>query len=330
MTDRNSTIQSPSKQVKRKRITTDEFIKRSKARHGDKFTYEHTVYKNCRVKVKVTCRKHGVVEVRMDGHLENYGCPHCGLENNSCRLSREDFIAKCVAVHGSLYDYSLVEYTGNKNHVKIICADHGVFLQVPSLHMSGAGCADCSKNRKITTEVFIRRSKALHGGKYGYQLVEVVGYNKPVKILCSKHGIFKQSVGVHLNGSGCPKCSNYGALTSDDFYRACVRNNKGQGVLYVIECLSGEESFFKIGITSHSAKARFKSGMPYSYNTVYEVMESPSVIYDLEVKLHAFLENYRYKPVIKFKGYTECFTTIKPIERLLKRLSTTEQLQLLA
>jgi len=59
-------------------------------------------------------------------------------------------------------------------------------------------------------------------------------------------------------------------------------------------------------------------------------MESPSVIYDLEVKLHAFLENYRYKPVIKFKGYTECFTTIKPIERLLKRLSTTEQLQLLA
>ena len=30
--------------------------------------------------------------------------------------------------------------------------------------------------------------------------------NKKIKIICKKHGDFKQTPGSHLNGSGCPKC----------------------------------------------------------------------------------------------------------------------------
>ena len=37
------------------------------------------------------------------------------------------FITKAKAIHGDLYDYSLVDYINNKTKVKIICSKHGVF-----------------------------------------------------------------------------------------------------------------------------------------------------------------------------------------------------------
>ena len=70
--------------------------------------------------------------------------------------------------------------------------------------------------------------------------------------------------------------------------------------------------------------------MPYDYTTEYEIEGEAGYIYDLEVKLHLLLKNKSYEPSIKFRGYTECFTTIKLVERLLKELSNTGQLQLIA
>ena len=34
----------------------------------------------------------------------------------------------------------------------------------------------------------------------------------PIKIICEKHGIFKQIANTHLRGSGCPKCVVYGGI----------------------------------------------------------------------------------------------------------------------
>ena len=70
--------------------------------------------------------------------------------------------------------------------------------------------------------------------------------------------------------------------------------------------------------------------MPYEYSVECVIDGEAGYIYDLEVKLHLLLKNKSYEPSIKFRGYTECFTTIKPITRLLKELSNTDQLQLIA
>ena len=32
--------------------------------------------------------------------------------------------------------------------------------------------------------------------------------NFPVKLICKKHGIFKQKASIHLSGCGCQKCNN--------------------------------------------------------------------------------------------------------------------------
>lgn len=51
----------------------------------------------------------------------------------------EYFINKAKEVHGDKYDYSLVEYKSTFYKIKII-GKNGVFLQLPSAHLSGSGC----------------------------------------------------------------------------------------------------------------------------------------------------------------------------------------------
>ena len=61
----------------------------------------------------------------------------------SQKLTTEEFIKKAREVHGDKYDYSKVEYVGNKAKVTIICTEHGEFLQSPHKHLSGHGCEKC-------------------------------------------------------------------------------------------------------------------------------------------------------------------------------------------
>lgn len=61
------------------------------------------------------------------------------------RATKEEFIEKARKIHGSKYDYSEVEYQGNKVHVKINCPEHGPFWQRPDSHAArGQGCPFCA------------------------------------------------------------------------------------------------------------------------------------------------------------------------------------------
>ena len=99
----------------------------------------------------------------------------------------------------------------------------------------------------------------------------------------------------------------------------CIKNNNGLGILYVIHCFNDTESFYKVGRTSLSVAIRFrnKSKLPYDYKVIYTIIDEPNTIYDLENKLLS-LRKYKYKPLISFKGETECFSDISLIEGILK------------
>lgn len=69
------------------------------------------------------------------------------------------FIEKAKEIHGNKYDYSLVDYIGSFDKVKIICPTHGVFEQTPNGHLNlRNGCPKCNsshgelKIRKILLE----------------------------------------------------------------------------------------------------------------------------------------------------------------------------------
>ena len=105
-----------------KRLTTEEFIEKARAIHGDKYDYSKVVYKTSQEKVIIVCPKHGEFLQRPNCHLNGAGCPKCC---NNTKKTAESFIEDARAIHGDKYDYSKVEYVNNKIPVCIICPKHG-------------------------------------------------------------------------------------------------------------------------------------------------------------------------------------------------------------
>lgn len=180
---------------------------------------------------------------------------------------------------------------------------------------------------------FFRQVEGVHAkGRYSYEKSVYISTHKKMIITCSVHGDYEQAPYNHVKGSGCPKCAYmFCGYSRTDFVELCDNRNDGYAYIYVLKCSNESECFYKVGRTSTSVQTRFTQGkMPYDYEVLYYITESASFVFDIEVRLHRLLSGCHYAPDIGFGGQTECFTTIKPIEKLLKELSTTEQLQLLA
>jgi len=131
-----------------KKQTKEEFIVKAKKIHGDKFDYTLVEYVNSKTKVKIVCPEHGIFKQSPNDHLSGYGCRDCQYIKTSKlnKFTNETFKMKANEQHNNQYDYSLVDYNGYENKVKIVCPEHGDFKQTPHLHLSGAGCQLCKES----------------------------------------------------------------------------------------------------------------------------------------------------------------------------------------
>jgi hypothetical protein len=186
-----------------KKITIEEFIKRSNLRHNNKYNYDQSLYLNSKEKIEIICPYHGVFYQLAGEHLRGCGCPDC---DPTKVLGIKKFISKAKQIHGDKYDYSLVDYISNREYIIIICPKHGEFKQVPEAHLRKQGCPKCSTNQKRTTEEYIKLCNDVHGEIYDYSLVEYVNKKTNVKIICKQHGVFEQRADLHLKGHGCKIC----------------------------------------------------------------------------------------------------------------------------
>lgn len=188
---------------KRGRITTEDFTRKAKEIHGDKYDYSKVNYTKSNEKICIICRKHGEFWQTANDHLSGKGCFYCYGKR---KFSTEQFIEKAHKVHGDKYDYSKVEYINNKTKVCIICPNHGEFWQVASSHLMGKGCKYCYGNVKKTTEQYIKEAAIVHNGAYNYSKVDYKGNHVKITITCPIHGNFEQDPIAHLKGQGCPYC----------------------------------------------------------------------------------------------------------------------------
>ena len=67
-------------------LSTEDFISRARAVHGDKFDYTQVKYQGSKEKVKILCSLHGEFDQAPEGHLQGKGCPKCGAG----RISRAE------------------------------------------------------------------------------------------------------------------------------------------------------------------------------------------------------------------------------------------------
>lgn len=191
------------------RMTTEKFIEKANRIHKGKYDYSKASYVNANTKVCIICPEHGEFWQMPYAHLNGQGCPKCIGRT----MSQDEIIKKFNEVHSYKYDYSKVKFTKIKEKVCIVCPEHGEFWQTPQKHLAGQGCPICAKESVHGTinenkENFIKLSQIVHNNSYDYSEVEYVNNITKVRIKCDKHGIFYQRPNNHLQGCGCPKCSN--------------------------------------------------------------------------------------------------------------------------
>ncbi len=136
--------------------TTEEYINEADEIHKGRYDYSKTIFKGANDKVTIICKDHGEFQQRAIGHLSGKGCLSCrAMEGHEKqRLTQNEFLDKCILIHGDTYDYSKTYYINAKNKVTIICKDHIEFEQMPFVHLGGSGCPKCmgSKGEKSVGE----------------------------------------------------------------------------------------------------------------------------------------------------------------------------------
>ena len=156
-----------------KKLTTEEFIKRSKEIHGDKYDYSKVEYVDYETPVCIICPEHGEFWQIPHTHLSkrNSGCPKCRYVkswNTRGRITTEEFIEKAKSVHGDKYNYSKVVYKNIRTKVCITCPEHGDFFQLPKHHVSRKhGCPICSESHlEKELRIFLEENSI----KYNYEM----------------------------------------------------------------------------------------------------------------------------------------------------------------
>lgn len=163
-----------------KRVTTESFIERAFYTHGNRYLYDLTKYNGAKDKLIITCRTHGNFEQLPYNHLKGKGCMKCRLEDSSKKYmhSQDKVISKFKEKHGDFYDYSMVEYSGAKNKIKIICPNHGVFEQEANAHTVGKGCDQCARQTlNYRKSDYVKKCQDKYDGKSNFYVLKMQDIN---------------------------------------------------------------------------------------------------------------------------------------------------------
>jgi len=242
----------------KEKLNTEEFIKRSKLIHENKYIYDKVNYTSIMDKVIITCKKHGDFTQIASLHINNkYGCPKCGGKE---KLNTEEFIKRSKLIHENKYVYDKVNYINNITNVIITCKKHDDFTQTPSYHLNKGGCPDCGGSKKLNKDTFINKSNKIHNYIYTYDKVEYINNKTKVLITCKKHGDFEQAPFTHLCKSGCPKCNlSKGEIIIGNIL---IENNIKYKPQYSFNDLKYKSNlYFDFGILDNDNKLKYLLGL---------------------------------------------------------------------
>jgi very-short-patch-repair endonuclease len=124
--------------------STGDFVKKAICIYKNKYDYSKFIYIRSFVKGIIICKYHGEFLQTPNAHLRGAECPKCF---GTPKKTTNEFINDAIKKWRNKYDYSEVEYNGNKRKIRIICKIHGVFSQTPNDHLTGYGCPVCQASR---------------------------------------------------------------------------------------------------------------------------------------------------------------------------------------
>ena len=126
------------------KMTTSDFIKKSKLIFGDHYVYDKSVYTSSNEKIIITCPIHGDFVKTPNNHLiKKQGCVKC--LDRIC--DTESFISSSKLKFNSNFTYEKTVYNGMKNFCIVNCKEHGEIKVKPLYHLNSSyGCKKCSNS----------------------------------------------------------------------------------------------------------------------------------------------------------------------------------------
>lgn len=208
------------------RSNNDDFIKKAKEIHEDKYDYSKVNYKNTKTKVCIVCPEHGEFWQTPEKHIKcKQGCPKC----RGYYRTTDEFVEMVKQRFKDEFTFEKTEYKGSKIKACITCKKHGDFYITPHDILRGHGCPKCGRERigeahSDTQEAFMNKVKD-KGLMDIYDFSEVIyeKSNKNIKLYCKErdkygreHGYFYMTPNGLLMGHRCPKCSNLHRRTQEE------------------------------------------------------------------------------------------------------------------
>ena len=181
------------------------------------YDFSSSVYAGMNQKLTYRCPEHGETSSDAKNLLNGRSCLKCAIatRGGKKRMTQKKVIARFKEVHGSTYDYSKVQYYGQKVPLTITCPKHGDFFQVAEYHWNGAGCTKCFRedragaSQRMTHAEFLVRMDAMFPG--GFTVTgQYANSQTLIDLHCNKHDVeLTSKPNWLLNGCNpCTKCNH--------------------------------------------------------------------------------------------------------------------------
>ena len=297
-----------------KRVTKEEFVKRAKNIHGDKYSYEFADFSNMASKVCIVCPSHGeFLQTPVNHTRQKQGCPKCATKENARKrmVSAESIEKRAQKKHGDKYSIIDRNFETLNSEIAVLCKNHGKFITRPRFLFEGDPCPTCKKERGIgekryksptTKENFIERFKQSHGDKYNYSKSVFNGARKEVEIICEKHDSFFQKVYNHINGSGCIKCgwdaSREPLKSNTEFIEQCIDKH---GDKFDYSKTNYTKAVNKVTITCPKHGDFEKIARDFTNASPHGCPTCAHTTSEFEINIKNYLEKFNIKPETRTK-----------------------------
>lgn len=288
------------------KITKEEFVSRAQNIFGNRYDYSlFNSFQRLTEEVSIRCVKHGeIFQQEARNHIKGHtGCSKClsnklsGARDNVGRFKSDaqltqDFIKQARRIHGDTYIYSNVQYVKNSVKVRIICAEHGEFLQTPASHLKGHGCSSCPSSTGDVSTISFRQKCEQLGVDYWRALKRREAGHPEEKIFdkdCIRHSRELKPITVHgikypnyqeavraLNPPASPRTImrliTEKGMTPEKAFAKLPNPGYMEGIIYLITNRLNSKKY--VGQTVQTLKLRWKNHVEQAFAGQIDAIES--------------------------------------------------------
>ena len=193
------------------KLTTEEFIKKAREVHGDRYDYSKVRYVDAKTDVCIICPIHGEFMQRPSHHTAGHGCTKCASEINAAKMRvwTEEKCREEASRYSEMKSFRTLSEDAYNAALKHHWLKNYTWLTYK---------IDVSKTKKkrqsYTQEEIIEKLRSIFGERYGYDKVVYKAMKVPITLVCHEkeangveHGEFSMRPdNIFSSNQACPKC----------------------------------------------------------------------------------------------------------------------------